>query len=217
MASESALFLKYDVRRFVIHLPVKRFGCIIDLTTTIIDRLQPVNQSGACDKPNNSDHSHGEVGCTNETWTANLLHLLLCLRALAYELLIRMRMKLLMPIIKDWYSEWDQEQISHQNEWQQQKIANRNQMYFAEWPGRRPPLNTTWPWLVKPSLMVLWGVCWMFYGDDAYHASPVGQDGHTQRAHQLEIRQPRQRGQQGPDFGESPNIFRIKSVGADNP
>lgn len=32
-----------------------------------------------------------------------------------------------------------------------------------EWPdGRRPPC-TTMPWNIWPSLMVLWGVCWMFY------------------------------------------------------
>ena len=208
VASQNALFLKCDVRRFIINLPVERFGCIIDLTTLIIDRLQPVTRPCTNDEPCSSSYSHGEMGYRNETWIANLLHLLLCLRALAYELLIKMRMKLLMPTIKDWYLEWDQEQVSHQNEWQQQKIANRNQMWFAEWPGRRPPLNTTWPWLVKPSLMVLWGVCWMFYGENAYQSSPIGQDGRTQRAHQLEIRQPRQRGQQGPDLGKSPNKLR---------
>lgn len=36
--------------------------------------------------------------------------------------------------------------------------------WFFEWPGGRHPLNSTWPWAdVKPSLVVLWGVCWMFY------------------------------------------------------
>lgn len=35
--------------------------------------------------------------------------------------------------------------------------------WFFEWPGGRHPLNSTWPWAdVKPSLLVLWGVCWMF-------------------------------------------------------
>jgi hypothetical protein len=42
--------------------------------------------------------------------------------------------------------------------------------WFFEWPSGRHPLNSTWPWAdVKPSLLVLWGVCWMFfptlYGD----------------------------------------------------
>ena len=36
---------------------------------------------------------------------------------------------------------------------------------FTGWPGGRyRALSTTWPWNVKTSLMVLWGVCWMFYG-----------------------------------------------------
>lgn len=35
--------------------------------------------------------------------------------------------------------------------------------WFFEWPGGRHPLNSTWPWTeVKPGLLVLWGVCWMF-------------------------------------------------------
>jgi hypothetical protein len=42
--------------------------------------------------------------------------------------------------------------------------------WFFEWPSGRHPLSSTWPWAdVKPSLLVLWGVCWMFfptfYGD----------------------------------------------------
>lgn len=42
--------------------------------------------------------------------------------------------------------------------------------WFFEWPGGRHPLNSTWPWAdVKPSLLVLWGVCWMFI-----MALPVG-------------------------------------------
>ncbi|KAH6682612.1 hypothetical protein B0J14DRAFT_129165 [Halenospora varia] len=35
--------------------------------------------------------------------------------------------------------------------------------WFFEWPGGKHPLSSTWPWAdVKPSLLVLWGVCWMF-------------------------------------------------------
>lgn len=36
--------------------------------------------------------------------------------------------------------------------------------WFLEWPGGQRPLNSTWPWSgVKLSVLVLWGVCWMFY------------------------------------------------------
>jgi hypothetical protein len=34
---------------------------------------------------------------------------------------------------------------------------------FAEFPNRRRPKCTTMPWNIWPSLVVLWGVCWMFY------------------------------------------------------
>lgn len=58
--------------------------------------------------------------------------------------------------------------------------------WFAEWPNSHRPLSTTWPWNVKPSLLVLWGVCWMFYGQsgnnkkrqtrNARGAAPLSED-----------------------------------------
>ena len=195
------------MRRFVTNLPLERFGCIVDLSTLLIDQLQPTDRSFAHSVKSGQTGDYSDVGDKNETLIANLLHLLLCLRTLAYASLIKIRMSLLMPIITEWYSEWDKEQLSHQDGWKQQEIANRNQMGFAEWPGRRPPLSTTWPWLVKPSLMVLWGVCWMFYADNGYPPNAAEQDGHTHRAHPLELRQTRPSGQQGTDFGESSLSF----------
>jgi hypothetical protein len=36
--------------------------------------------------------------------------------------------------------------------------------WFLEWPEGQRPLNSTWPWSgIKLSIVVLWGVCWMFY------------------------------------------------------
>ncbi|KAI8689559.1 C2H2-type domain-containing protein [Fusarium sp. Ph1] len=35
--------------------------------------------------------------------------------------------------------------------------------YYSEFPGRIRPPCTTMPWIIWPALMVLWGVCWMFY------------------------------------------------------
>ena len=49
-----------------------------------------------------------------------------------------------------------------QFQWQHPKRIGDG--WFAEWPNSHRPLSTTWPWNVKPSLLVLWGVCWMFYG-----------------------------------------------------
>lgn len=42
--------------------------------------------------------------------------------------------------------------------------------YIDEWPDGHRLLSTTWPWNVKISILVIWGVCWMFYGEawDSY-------------------------------------------------
>lgn len=34
---------------------------------------------------------------------------------------------------------------------------------YSEFPGRIRPPCTTMPWTIWPALVVLWGVCWMFY------------------------------------------------------
>lgn len=48
--------------------------------------------------------------------------------------------------------------------------------WFLEWPQGRRLLNSTWPWAgVKPSLMVLWGVCWMFYMRSGYSQDQLRQ------------------------------------------
>lgn len=35
--------------------------------------------------------------------------------------------------------------------------------WFAEFAEKPQALSTSFPWTIKPSLAVLWGVCWMFY------------------------------------------------------
>ncbi len=52
----------------------------------------------------------------------------------------------------------------------------------AGFMNRRRPKCTTMPWEIWPSLLVLWGVCWMFYPPAFY------QDG-NQRQHPLEDEQ----------------------------
>jgi hypothetical protein len=34
---------------------------------------------------------------------------------------------------------------------------------LSEFSGRLRPPCTTMPWMISPALVVLWGVCWMFY------------------------------------------------------
>jgi len=42
-------------------------------------------------------------------------------------------------------------------------ILNEVYSRFSEFPGGIRPPCTTMPWTIWPALVVLWGVCWMFY------------------------------------------------------
>ncbi|KAF4554905.1 Hypothetical protein D9617_3g019740 [Elsinoe fawcettii] len=73
----------------------------------------------------------------------------------------------------------------------QRDEALHKQDWFSILFHARHPFSTTWPWCIKPSLVVLWGVCWMFYGPwqsgqnsennafsdlDQQHTNPFGVD-----------------------------------------
>ena len=83
----------------------------------------------------------------SDVFYANLEHLLRCLQQVALDAIVCLCLNLLVAGLFRW---------SHH---QQDADA-----WFAEWPNAQHPLNTTWPWNVKTALLVLWGVCWMFYG-----------------------------------------------------
>jgi hypothetical protein len=59
-------------------------------------------------------------------------------------------------------SEW-------QNHWRRQ-LKFGGDKWCSEFSNNQRPISTTWPWSIRPSLAVLWGVCWMFYpsGEEAY-------------------------------------------------
>ena len=78
---------------------------------------------------------------------ANLHHLLLCLLS---QLLCQL-IHICIELVRDHIAECQKLRKRWREEW------------FFEFPDGCPPLSTTWPWAIKPSLAVLWGVCWMFY------------------------------------------------------
>jgi hypothetical protein len=80
----------------------------------------------------------------DEVFIANYEHLLLCLQAELIDILTR---KVVEAIIENRGDKRNRKLLS----------------WFAEFPDNQHPLNTTWPWSIKPSLAVLWGVCWMFH------------------------------------------------------
>ena len=83
-------------------------------------------------------------------YLANLEYLLRCLQQAALDALIQHSL----DALESDYHHWDQYL-------EQQRRLRLD--WFTEWPSGQPPLSTTMPWNIKPSLMVLWGVCWMFY------------------------------------------------------
>lgn len=81
------------------------------------------------------------------TQIANLYHLLLCLQAQ----LLRQLVFLCVELVRDHIAQC------------QKTCSHLRDNWFFEFPDVRRPLSTTWPWAIKPSLAVLWGVCWMFF------------------------------------------------------
>lgn len=86
------------------------------------------------------------------TYTANLEHLLLCLE----QQLVLQFVKQLVDIVRKNVFDCQRDHERFCKEW------------FFEFPDARHPLSTTWPWAIKPSLAVLWGVCWMFYENSVF-------------------------------------------------
>lgn len=78
---------------------------------------------------------------------------------------------------------------------------------FSVFPGKRRPPCTTMPWTIWPALVVLWGVCWMFYTPSSPDDSHLGlsflfEDGRSTIF---------------PDLGEWSERFIFTSRAADSP
>ncbi|KAH7067265.1 hypothetical protein BKA63DRAFT_521849 [Paraphoma chrysanthemicola] len=84
----------------------------------------------------------------DENFVANYEHLLLRLQAELTQALTR---KALEELLRGGHDK------------RQRKLLS----WFSEFAEKPRPLSTSFPWTIKPSLAVLWGVCWMFYDRDA--------------------------------------------------
>ncbi|KAF2276355.1 uncharacterized protein EI97DRAFT_433196 [Westerdykella ornata] len=69
------------------------------------------------------------------------------------------------------------------------KTQRKRLNWFSEFPDGQRPLSTTWPWSIKPSLAVLWGVCWMFPVLPVYDET----DQQSQQNVSIRVRIPQQR------------------------
>ena len=84
----------------------------------------------------------------DEIFIANYEHLLLRLQA---ELIQALTRKALEELLRGGHDK------------RQRKLLS----CLAEFADKPRPLSTSFPWTIKPSLAVLWGVCWMFYDRDS--------------------------------------------------
>lgn len=153
-AEDDELFLKQDAQKIV--KANNRIGLcdIFDVTTLLLNRLQQLQDGHwPMHGSRNEDGQRSWTGSICPKTVANLEHLLRCLQQASYVALISDMLRAIEPDLAYWHQHWQQSRAIFHS-------------WFSEWPNGQRPLNTTWPWNVKPSLAVLWGVCWMFYGDD---------------------------------------------------
>lgn len=147
IAAHDEQFLKYDAEQIARNISTATLSQMLPSTKLVLDCLQLQGRQSSINQKKNDEF------CDNpkcEKILANLEHLIRCLRHAVIEALLREAFKLL--------------EIQFWGQYLRQQRANES--CFAEWPNGQPPLSTTWPWNVKPSLLVLWGVCWMFYNNN---------------------------------------------------
>ena len=176
VASNDHLLLQHNVHRVVNNSSTKRVRHVLDITTLLLTRLQHVTTL----KPRCLNRSRSDIKVIKyNIFVANLEHLLLCLQQAALKALMSHSLGLLEAEILHYQD--------RKEYWQPRK--RRDDDWFSEWPSGRRPLSTTWPWNIKPSLVVLWGVCWMFYYTTSYWTSMPETASHSFVASQQPLEQ----------------------------
>jgi len=153
IASQDHLFLSHDFHQVTIGKSISSLRCLFDLTSALLHGIQCSPTS--CMRTTIGADAPGlmleDLQCRKSI--ANLEHLLQCLQQFALDAIVNRYLEMLESHILGWFQ-------------QRQHMIRGMDGWFNEWPNGQRPLSTTWPWNVKPSLLVLWGVCWMFYGND---------------------------------------------------
>ncbi|KAJ4372772.1 hypothetical protein N0V86_008138 [Didymella sp. IMI 355093] len=144
IASDNKLFLRHG------NSPILQRCSLNELSWFLVATFSALQMLSECRSQFGDNwlaaHSQ-DIGLdVDETFVANLEHLLLRLQAELENALERKRLdELLHPT-----GRYDKNQ--------RQFLACSN-----EWAEKPQPLSMSFPWTIKPSLAVLWGVCWMFY------------------------------------------------------
>ena len=142
---------------------MERASHVLDVTTLLLDRLQARHEDESLRQQATCGYTFMD-SIDYEKYVANLEHILRVLQHAAFDALVQHSLEAL----ESDYHHWDQYL-------EQQRRLHSG--WFTEWPSGQRPLSTTWPWNIKPSLMVLWGVCWMFYIPPPSQDTRHSQDG----------------------------------------
>ena len=152
IAAQDRRLLHHDLHLLAINKSISKLKYFLHSICVLTGRLRERTNAVAVRKSRGlaEDSLSGESIC--DKLTAHCQHLLRSLQTVALDAIIVHR-----------YLDPAETPTPHWHfRWQNSKPLGEG--WFAEWPNSHRPLSTTWPWNIKPSLLVLWGVCWMFYG-----------------------------------------------------
>ena len=172
-AARDSWFLRHNFHQIANAKNLVPLRRVLDLTTALLGRMKCLRRTLSAEGHNDC----GFCGLTfddtiSDKFYANLEHLLLSLQQTAVDAIVCLCLTMFVTDLFRW---------NHH-----QRDADE---WFAEWPNAQHPLNTTWPWNVKTALLVLWGVCWMFYANGGaeapFNGSQSGSYGQDFRTRQL--------------------------------
>jgi hypothetical protein len=133
------------VEALIEHISLPHAAYVFDLSTFLINRLDLISNDNGLACQTWKTYNANCRRLKDEKYIANLLHLLRRLQYFLFQILVRRSLKRLDDLHDDW---------KKQDSRQEGKSLDAD--WFSEWPSGERQLNTTWPWNIRPSLVVLW-------------------------------------------------------------
>ena len=126
-------------------ISLQHVAYLFDLSTFLIQKLEAIWSDNGCAAQKWASYTDDCQRLKDEIYIANLLHLLRRLQYFLFQILVHRSIKRLDDVHDDWQKhDSRQEGKALDDDW------------FSEWPSGQRPLSTTWPWNIRPSLVVLW-------------------------------------------------------------
>ena len=149
VAADDNLLLSHShetlVETLTEHISIQHVAYAFDLSTFLINRLDPLGSDNGHASQRWSTYNADCRRLKDEKYIANLLHLLRRLQYFLFQILVHRSLKRLDDLHENWRK---------QDSRQEGKSLDAD--WFSEWPSGERPLSTTWPWNIRPSLVVLW-------------------------------------------------------------